>query len=527
MPVTEVPYSILVLAPFAPVPETGPQGGLIPADLSSLDEAAAAVNPRFYIPAPLEACPAGGVAIEIKSLKDFKPDRLVSNTAYLKTVREAGRYVAEALAGGAAPRKISERLRSDWPGLPAGLTSPPAGSRTGKRAPSQVDDILTLVAQPEGGGKTPGPQTKDWPARFDDLLADLLRAIFGQPEFRAAEAAWRGLEVLVSQGQIKEGQGFKLNLATVSLDSLEETLNRLKDDFSALPPHLGLIDLPGDSSPRGLELLEKTANWAEELLTPTACWLGPAFFHLKDWSELKRVPYLKHYLEDAAFAKWRKLADRSAADWLCLTLNRFLGRLPYGRDNRPKGVYFEEEEPLWLSPVWALGALAAQSVNGFGWPSRLTDYNRVSLTNLPLAGAGGEGPAATEMLLSEDRLFEFIEVGLSPLFGPLRKDVAFLPKEATLARGSFKGQLFVARLFGFLFWCRENLAVPAGTVELAGQVKAALARFWEGTGHQPPDDLEVTPGGAGPEGPVHLKIGLTPPRSVWPGASRLEFTFNW
>ncbi|MBF0530356.1 MAG: type VI secretion system contractile sheath large subunit, partial [Deltaproteobacteria bacterium] len=351
--------------------------------------------------------------------------------------------------------------------------------------------------------------------------------IYESAEFRAFEASWRGLESLLKQGPVKEGQGVVVKVLPVDQVSLEATLNRLSRELADLPPNLILIDQPMDSTALGTALIEKITELAEDLLVPTACWVGADFFHLNNWSDLRKVQYLKHYIEDAAYAKFRKLIDLPGASWVTILLNRFIGRLPYGRLNKPKSIYFEESQPVWLSPVWALGAIAAQSVLTYGWPSRLTDYVNLALKDLLVTDLAGEGPMTTELALSEDRLMEFLQIGLTPLLGPLRKDQAFIPKEVTLAGGSLKGQLFVGRVLAFLFWCRENLAVTLSSEDLAGDVKNVLAQFWHRTGHEPPSDLAVTMERPLESGSIPLVISLTPSRAILPGGQKLEFTFVW
>ena len=350
--------------------------------------------------------------------------------------------------------------------------------------------------------------------------------IYDSPDFRACEAAWRGLQTMVKQASIKEGEGIKVTLAPVSPAVLADVLNRAAEELDD-PPGLVLIDLPFDASPVSTELLNQVAEFADNQLMPTAYWVGPGFFHLGDWSDLKKVQYLAHFLEDAGYAKWRKVKELPGASWMVQTVNRFLVRLPYGKDNPPKGAHFSESEPLWISPVWALGTLAAKSTLEFGWPSRFTDYRTISLTEMPLADYSSGGPSATEMLVDEDRLVEFLETGFTPIMGPLRKDVVFIPKEATLAGGSLKYQLFVSRILGFFFWAKENLGEDIGAGDPAAGLTAAFSQYWEKTGHTPPEDLSIKAGPPAEGGVIPLTVNLTPPTSVLPGGQGLEFTFGW
>ena len=332
--------------------------------------------------------------------------------------------------------------------------------------------------------------------------------------------------MMAKQGMIKEGEGFGLTLACLNEAALPSVFDQLIPLAADNPPHLILVDAPFSNTPRSMELMEKTAELADNLLTPTVCWIDCAFFGLGSWKDLGKINYIKHYLEEAAYAKWRKLREHPGSNWLTLTLNRSLERLPYGPKNPSKGVVFEESEPMWLPPVYALGALTAQSINTYGWPSRFTDYAHVALKEMTVADLPNHEPVTTETTLSDDRIFEFVEAGFTPLLGPLRKDTAFIPKEATVAGGSLKYQMFTSRVLTFLFWCRDNLAEAIGSDNTAANLEQAFRLFWENTGHPAPQDLSITMR-EDPGADAVLDVSLTPPPSLLPGSQRLDFSFRW
>lgn len=524
MQIPFLPFKILALAPFGPAAQTGANPRPIPVDLATIDEAFQAVSPRFHLPVDRELCPEAGLTLEFKSLKDFKPDRLIQNNEYLHQVAEAGRYAGEARSKGVSARDAVEHIRQAWPAVPVDPAALPAESEA--KAASRVDDILSLVAMPGGGGGD-ARGTASLTGQLDSLLSSLLEAVYNNEEFRKYEAAWRGLEVLLKQAPIKEGGPVKVAIASVHPDTLAETLDALIADLALDLPGLVLIDAPMDSGVRSTELTQAAADFADNLLAPTAVWVSADFFHIAHWRDLGKVSYLKHHLEDASYAKWRKLAEQPGGNWLTAVCNRFVVRAPYGGDNKPKTASFEEIGPLWIAPVWALGTLVAQSVLECGWPSRLTDYVNVALHDLPVIDRPGDGPGVVEMDLSEDRLMEFVEIGLTPLYGPVRKDRAFMPKEVTLAGGSLKYQLFTARILAFLFWCKDNLDEAVRVGDLALNVQSAIAMFWERTGHPAPADLDVRAGEAEGGGPIPLNISMTPPAAVLPGGHKLELGFAW
>ncbi len=520
------PFRILALAPLAPRSQAGGPSRLLTVDLSSLDEALAELGPRLSVEVPRDLCPSGWLTIEISALADFKPSALLAKEAYLSQLAEAGRFIDQAAAGLSAA-DVFEQLMAKWPALPLRAPQGASAKEPASSAADPVDAIMAAVAMPGESGSVSRPaESKGLRAQVNRLLSALLAHLFADPAFRTHLSAWRGVETLLKQGGVKEGQGIELLLANTDLDSLEQVLADLPLAVDELPS-LMLVDLPFDASPRSLELMEKMADFAGSQLLPCACWITPGFFHLRNWEEIEKLPYLKHFLEDPAYAKWRGLAEQPAGQWLLVAANRFAYRPAFGPDNPPRKVpAFDEDQALWLSPVWAIGALSAQSVGQFGWPSRLTDYTQVRLRDLPLLGTEGRS-ASTEMLLSEDRILSFADAGLCALVGPMRKDFAFLPKDTTVAGGSFAFQMFTARLLNFLFRCQAELGEELKKGDLGAQLKAVLEHYWEKTGHKAPEDMEIEAGAAEADQSIPLRISLTPPRAVLPTQQRLEFTLSW
>jgi type VI secretion system protein ImpC len=520
MQLDDFPYVILALAPFAPVPDGPYQPQGMPVDLTTLDAALEAMAPVLRVETPKAFCPGVWVEIAPRKMKHFRPDGVVEVCNYLKRVSEAAKLVENARSAGQSLASIADKLKNEYKDIPLDIRlAAPKPS-----APSAADDLLAMVAMPETSTSGAGGDLNALKTQCEQIMAGVLQAIFAAPEFRACEAAWRGLETLLKQGGVKEGARVKVVIASIGERNFEPALDELASALAASAPQLVLLDLALDSAPERIQQLEKIASFGDTLLAPTAVELSPRFFHIQDWSELKKIPYLKHFLEDAAYAKWRKLQENPMAIWLAPLINRFLTRPRYGEENRPKPVFFQEEAPLWLNPVWALGALVAQSVLQHGWPSRFTDYMTVRLTDLPVSQEAGS-PMSTQMAVPDTRLAEFIQVGITPLLGASYKDFVMLPKETTAGGYPLSYQLFVNQTLGFFMWCKENLGGQiAGDV--AGGLTQAFGLYWQLTGHKPPSDISIEPQ-AGEAGAGLLAIGFTPPSSVIPGGQRLEFTFSW
>ncbi len=528
MKIPKIPYTILALAPLGPMGSGGHSQPIVTTDLGSLDEAMQTLGPQISIAAPDDIYTGGRFTLKLKAIKAFKPDELIKTNPDLKRIWDAGQHIEKAMRSGVSAPSIAQQIKNDWPDLPLDVSV--RESSANQKASSGVDDILSMVAlpsdaaTPSAGGSGPA----QWKAQVDALLAQLMELIFDDPQFKTYEAAWRGVHSLLKQGPIREAEGIQVKITPVNADTLETVLKRIEKELAQDLPDLILIDLPFDSTQVGIDRLTKTAEFAETMLTPTVGWIPPGFLHIKHWGELKKLPLLKHHLDEFSFAKWRKFQASSACHWLGLTCNGYLGRDPYGDDNPPRRVHFKEKEPLWLSPVWAFGALCAQSINRRGWPARFTQYLETRLTDLPVGAYDGAAPIATETALDEDRVRQFVECGVTPLVGQLNKDIAMMPREAAVSGISLRSQLFTARIFHFLFWLQENLEPEDAVSDPASIVAQGLTLFWRQTGSEPPSDLEVrteTQGGADEN--AFLVIAMTPPSDLWPGSERLEFTFNW
>lgn len=531
----DVPFVILAVGPFAPAAGEGASLRRIQVDRTTLDDAFAAFAPTLRIEVPKAYCPDAWVTVAPRSLRDLRPENLATTSPYLLELHEARTLLQEARTSGPPPQQVASSLRSKCPNLPldyAALDADGTGGGAAGGDDSAVDDILSMVASSSssGSGSSGGKGIAGLLAQVEGLMAGVLQAVYDSPEFRTFESAWRGVELVLKQADIKEGSGIHLELA--SLNTTEngwiDTLEGMVDDLAGELPNLVVADAWLDSAPQRIETARRLAGFADTLLTPTLVGIGAQFFRLQDWSELGKVPYIKNFLEDAGFAKWRNLRKESGAGWLCPALNGVLARPRIGQDAPPRSVFFSETAPLWLNPAWGVAALVAKCVSVHGWPSRLTDYHSVALENLPVAD-GNDGPMATQMRLGEGRIAEFVEAGFTPVIGAVHKDIAITPRAVTLSGDSLAPQLFLNRVLGFLFWCRDNLAGQIDApdpAEVADNLKFAFSLFWQRTGHQPPADLHITPG-EHDEGALPLAIGFTPPKDVLPGGAKVEFTFGW
>jgi len=222
MQIPSLPFKILALAPFRPIDDTAWSEGPIPIDKTNLDQVIDEFSLSFHVSIPKDLCPAGGLDIRCKRLKDFHPDGLIQNNALLENLLDAKTFIQEARGKGLSSSEIATRLkeRPDLP--PIQIKTEPQKPKKGSAG--AVDEILKMVALP-GESPSPPSETHTMKDQIDTILQQILSHIFSHEQFRNLEAVWRGLKLLMQQGGI-DGQ-IKLDIIPVSFETLDETLNSL------------------------------------------------------------------------------------------------------------------------------------------------------------------------------------------------------------------------------------------------------------------------------------------------------------
>ncbi len=521
MEAPSIPFKILALAPFRTQEQTPWKNGPLRIDKYNFDEVMERLGISINLLLPKTFYPPERLSLSFKKLRDFHPDRIIENHPFLRNLFEAKKFAEEAGRKGFSQNEIERRLQS-WPDLPFEFGFEP--ERKEKEISSPLDEILRKVAMPEEGER-PSAGIKAFIGQIDSYLRQTLRTLFLDESFRRLESTWRGLRCLIQQGGV-DGD-LRLGIIPISSETVEEVFELLLPNLLEELPSLLLIDLPMDNSPRSMELLERMAQFSETLMTPTLFWFTEKFFYLDSWHDLKRLPYLPHYLEESPFAKWRRLKGLASSKWLVGTCLRFLLRYPYGPENPTTFTLFEEPEPLWISPVWALGSLIAQSLSKTGWATLFTQWKEVRLTDLALHRIDKERNIPVEVELSEDRIGQFIRAGIMPLVSSVNRDIAFFPLETTVGGTSLKSQLFLSRMVQFLLWCKDSIEKDLAPDLLEEKLKKSFALFWEKSGHPAPKDFEISVRKLSDEKSTMVKLAIQPPRQILPSGERVELELPW
>ena len=384
------------------------------------------------------------VDVPLKSLDDFHPDQLVENVELFETLLQLRRDLASKTGFARASKEVLS-----WSGEQA-LPPPPASARgadvaTGMRlsdfarltgrAPAAkpagelgVDDLVRRLVGPFVEPGRDAQQDK-LTARVDAALAAAMRRVLHHPDFQAAEALWRGLDMLVRR--IETGARMQIVLYDVSAEELcadvaaTEALEdsglygmlveqpALDADQGALSAVIGLYGF--ELSPPHADLLARIAQVAAASGAPVLTSVDP--------DALQTPMHDQHALTRQS---WQALMALPAAAYLGLATVRFLLRMPYGRKSDPIDAFAFEEFTreaglsgmLWANPALAAGLMLAKAWEKAG--AKMTPGMVGVLGDMPYyvyVAPDGEQKAlpCTERLWSERQTAQALQYHVMPV----------------------------------------------------------------------------------------------------------------
>ena len=351
-------------------------------DVDNLDD----VLERMSLTLSLQLDEDGGtIQVPIASLDDFHPDQLVENVELFGALRQLRRDLGSKAGFARAAKEVLS-----WSGEAA--LPPQAASARGAdiATDKRLSDFARLTGRAKSGGgeasvddlvrRLVGPfvlpardaRQEDLTARVDASLSAAMRRVLHHPDFQAAEAIWRGVELLVRR--LETGDRMQIVLYDVSAEEWAADLanaDALEDSglFGML------VEQPAMDADQG-PLSVVLGLYAFELSPPHADLLG----RMAQVAAAAGAPFIASIEPDALQMPmreqnplirqaWAALQGLPAASYLGLATVRFLLRMPYGKRSDPIDAFAFEEftreaglsSMLWANPALGAGLLLAQA----------------------------------------------------------------------------------------------------------------------------------------------------------------------
>jgi type VI secretion system protein ImpC len=421
---------------------------VVAVDVDSLDAVVGRCAPRIH--ATLDD--GSAVDLGFACIDDFHADHLAAAhppLAELMTMRARLLDPAQFTAAAAELGAVS----SNSPRVSEGEDDRSAVRRLLGDAPTRTaprSAAANTVAQFIRGataGKDSAPDLTFQPqylAAVEALVTARLRALLHLPAFQSLEAAWRGVQLLVSR--IDFGDELELHLLDVSLDELRADTAQAAGDPSRSALARRLQKLAD-------EAVDADATWSLatglfsfgavdlDVLAAVGAAAGAAGFPFvagADTTLAGTFPDASEWQapDAATLTRWQALRAGETASAIGLVAPRMLLRLPYGSASEPIDSYgFEELVAAAPSPgelLWGEGSLAALLVL-----ARDDDTNPLDIDDLPALTFAADGerklqPCA-EWLIGERIADRLVDHGLMPLLGSRHRNAVRLAGWRTIA----------------------------------------------------------------------------------------------
>ncbi len=301
--------------------------------------------------------------------------------------------------------------------------------------------LEALISQLIEPGKTVDKVTKELVdgmiAEVDKKLSLQVDAILHNPEIQKVESSWRSLKFLVDRTDFREN--IKIEILNVSKEDLLEDFEDAPEipksglyktvytaefgQFGGQPYSAIIGNYDFGPGPQDIKLLQNVASVATMAHAPFISAAGSEFFGLDDFDGLPQLKDLKSIFEGPQYAKWQSFRESEDSRSVCLTLPRFLLRLPYGEDTKPiKAFNYEEDvsgannEYLWGNTAFTFASNITKSFAKYRWCANIIGpqgggaVEDMELHQYEAMGAV-QTKIPTEVLLSERREYELAEEG--------------------------------------------------------------------------------------------------------------------
>lgn len=428
-------------------------------DRDNFDEVMAKLGTRLDLEMP------GGshLPLQFTGLGDFHPDKIFQQVPLFAELRDLRRRLVDPDSFNEAAREVRSWLPE--PAMENVVDVEPAAiAEPGKAASSDslLDQILT---EPSGGSapaRSPLTESTELNALLSELVrphlirvdeseqaqllgavdettSGLMRSILHNHEFQALEAAWRGLYFLVRSTETA------VDLKIYILDAGKEELSdNLKEVSSLADSKLYNVLVTDAMETPGADAW--TAVFGNYAFAPNADDTA-TLIRIAKIAAAANAPFVSHMRPEALGVHslagnadprqwdvsdetmegklWATLRGIPEAEYLGLTIPRFLARLPYGAETEPLETFsFEEfaeeavhDQYLWSNACFAVAQLLARSYAEFEWEmgrSLIQDIDGLPVHMYKEDGETVFKPCA-ETLLTEIACDRLMEHGLMPL----------------------------------------------------------------------------------------------------------------
>ena len=450
--IEEPPFRMLVLGDWS---GDGPKKNAaerrpIDVDRDSFDDLMGRLGTKL----DLEQSNGETLSLEFRELDDFHPDRIFARLPMFGRLRDLRSRLLSSDKFNAAASDVRSWFKVDEaPSITASTqTAEPiasdglldailSGSTAAAPKPSASGEVAALIkdlVRPHLVSIDQNEQSALLSA-VDAATGDLMRRILSDKRFKALEAAWRGLYLLVRRAET--GTDLKIYILDIGKEELADNLKAVNDLQSSKLFKIIVeeaVDTPGGEAwamvvgnysfapvKDDIAALMRIAKIASAGGSPFIAHMRPDVFGVSSLAMESDASKWDFSANSDAGKLWSILRGIPEAEYVGMTIPRFLARLPYGRESEPLETFqFEEfdgvpdhDDYVWANSCFIAALLIAQSFSAYGWQMDrrfLQDIEQLPMHLYKLNGETVYQPCA-EVLLTQNACERMMEYGLMPL----------------------------------------------------------------------------------------------------------------
>ena len=470
--IDEPPFNILVLGDWGGDAERKDVGQRRPIEVDR--DNFNALIARFGTKLNLEQSNGETLTLEFRDLDDFHPDRIFERLPTFARLRDLRSRLLSAdkfneaagevrswfkvdepsKAEAAATIDTSEPVRSD--GLLDAILSGSTAAAPKPTASGEVAALIKDLVRPHLVSVNENEQAA-LIAAVDAATSDLMRCILSDRRFKALESAWRGLFLLVRRAET--GTELKIFILDLPKEEFSDGLKNVSDLRSSTLFKIVVsetVDTPGgepwaavvgnysfEPTKDDVAALMRVAKIGAAANTPFVSHIRPQVLGIDSLANESDPSKWDLSTDSEAGKLWAVLRGISEAEYLGMTIPRFLARLPYGRESEPLETFqFEEfdgspahDDYVWANSCFIAALLMTQSFSSYGWEMDrrfIQDIEQLPMHMYKLNGETIYQPCA-EVLLTQNACERMMEHGLMPLVSYKNTDHVKLARFQSIA----------------------------------------------------------------------------------------------
>lgn len=358
--------------------------------------------------------------------------------------------------------------------------------------------------------------------KLDSALSDQFDEILHNPKFQELESTWRGLKLMLENADFPDKVHFEiLNVEKERFlaEFDDKIFQKEYDDVCEVPLSVILADYNFTQSPSDMALLKKIAEKSHILQVVFVSYFSTDFFGMRNILHLVALPNLYSRLVSPVQSEWKNFMQDQSSRWICMTMNRFLGRELYGQNDMKAEIFDYKEKAdaghpdnyLWIRPLWLMGIVLARSF--------ATTGSCLSISGLGLGGEFIGLPTrdfpksrtetvkiSTESSLTDEKVWNFLYVGVTPLNSIDNANIAYFPLSANAYRAGVAGgvtlhstlayHLFIGHVFHRYYRIHQQILAGSTAEQIAKFVQDNIFELIAPYGGDNPDEtvtVNVTP----------------------------------